>query len=85
MRNSRSSLILAALLLVVCLIADTLFAACPDCYLDHKAMKSYGTSANGRPIARIKLSGQWDDTPGHSDSRMFNAVRDAVRDWNQAV
>lgn len=59
--------------------------SCPDCYLDHKAMKSHGTSDNGRPIVRVNLTGSWDTSPGQSDPRMFSAVRDAVADWNRAV
>lgn len=85
MKNSTRILRLASVLLAVSLAANSLFAACPDCYLDHKAMKSFGTSANGRPTVRVKLTGDWAASSTQSDPRMFNAVRDAVRDWNNAV
>jgi len=85
MTVAKKLIVFASLFLASCLMAELVFAECPDCYIDHKAMKSYGTSANGRPIVRVKLTGSWDVTPGHSDSRMFSAVRDAVRDWNNAA
>lgn len=85
MKNSIRFLRFASALLALCLAAPSLFAACPDCYLDNKAMKSHGTSTNGRPIVKVKLTGDWNVSPGQSDPRMFNAVRDAVNNWNSAV
>lgn len=61
-------------------------ASCPECFQNFKPVPDDGSrSANGRPIIKLKLGGQFDVTPGHSDGRIFNAVSGAVNAWNTAT
>lgn len=59
---------------------------CPPCYQTRMNVPDDGSrSANGRPFIKLQIAGSWDDSPGQTNAKVFNATKGAVTNWNNAT
>jgi hypothetical protein len=58
---------------------------CPPCYNNSLRPKLYRqTGLNGQPeeVITVKIDSSWDDSPGRTNSKIYNAVDTMIDQWN---
>ncbi len=76
---------ISALALLVIQVFLVAFAAtCPNCIKDQTPLVGHGISSDGRRKINVKIDSSFNDAPGRTNDNVFNGVRDARTDWNQA-
>jgi hypothetical protein len=72
------------LLLLACLVASPVaaHAQCTECAAEYTAFPGHGTSGDGRRIIKVKIDSSWGNP---TNSKIWNATRDAVDMWNDAT
>lgn len=91
----RTVLFIALITCSVAFFSDKLFngfvayADCPNCFRDQKRMTGRASEGrpdtiDGRPAVSVRITGDWDDSPGHTTPVIYNAVTNAISRWNNA-
>lgn len=83
----RIKLCLAAALMLVLVLLPGASADCPNCHKNQIPMTGHGAApdGSGRLKVNVQIDSSFNDSPGTTNSNIWNGVRDARTDWNNAT
>jgi hypothetical protein len=85
-RNTRRFIVPLCLILVLSSVAYAV--DCPKCTKDKIPMAGHGAAVDGsgRRNVNVQIAGSWNDpATGNTNTHIWNGVRDATNDWNNAT
>lgn len=80
----RTKLCFVSLLILALALSPIVHSDCPNCHKDQAPMAGHGPApdGSGRLKVNVQIDSSFNDSPGVTNSNIWNGVRDARTDWN---